>query len=212
MEAVPVAVAEVPPAATEADIAGWLGQLRSPHAWMRDTALRELDRWGRVPAEWADKVPPPLPADDPSRLPALPRPAAPRAAPATIAPDPAHAAATAEPGHPATLKRAPSVSVAEQARVRALIGQLAGNPDPEIELAVRRAIAEAFGDHKPESLATFRGLAGDVRAGELAEDCLQQAFEFACKPSWRNRGAAFVVAVKSWKKKRQGRSLAVDTL
>ena len=57
---------------------------------------------------------------------------------------------------------------------------------------------DPLSDHKPESLALFLGLAGDVRRGELAEDCLQWAFEVACVRRIRNRGAALVGAVRRW--------------
>jgi hypothetical protein len=84
--------------------------------------------------------------------------------------------------------------------VRSLIGKLAGNPDPAIEATFCRAIAEALGDHNPESLGLFLGLAGDVRRGELAEACLQEAFKAACGRGVKNRGSMFTAMVKRWKK------------
>jgi hypothetical protein len=96
---------------------------------------------------------------------------------------------------------APPVPGPMQARVRSLIGQLAGNVEPTIEATVCRSIAVALGDHKPESLALFLGLAGDVRRGGLGEGCLQEAFEAACRSKVRNRGAVFVHRVKCWKRK-----------
>jgi Helix-turn-helix domain len=101
-------------------------------------------------------------------------------------------------------KLARAVPLPEQKRVRDLIAQLAGHADPTIEATVGRAIAGAFGDHKPESLKLFLGLAGEVRRGELAEACLQEAFEVACGKTIRNRGAMFTVGVKQWMAGRRG--------
>lgn len=83
--------------------------------------------------------------------------------------------------------------------VRSLIGQLAGNPEPAIEASVCRAISDALNDHNAESLGLFLGLAGDVRRGDLAEACLQKAFEAACGRSAKNRGSVFTSMVKRWK-------------
>jgi hypothetical protein len=85
-----------------------------------------------------------------------------------------------------------------QAEVRALVGRLAGNADPAIEAKAARGLADALADHNPESLAFFSGLAGSVRRGELAEACLQGAFEAACGRKVRNRGAMFTSEVNRW--------------
>jgi hypothetical protein len=103
---------------------------------------------------------------------------------------------TAAPGAPSQIKPAPLVPGETQAKARGLINQLPGNPDPASPTTVGRAIAEAFHDHKPESLATFLGIAADVRRGVLAIGCLLDAFEAGCSRTARNRGAVFIRAVK----------------
>jgi hypothetical protein len=102
---------------------------------------------------------------------------------------------------PIPSKPARRVPEAIKAQVRCLIGQLAGNAEPAIEATVCRAIADALNDHNPTSLALFVGLAGDVRRKNLAEGCLQEAFEAACGRTVENRGAVFTAIVKRWKRK-----------
>jgi hypothetical protein len=96
-------------------------------------------------------------------------------------------------------KPAGRVPDAAKAQVRALVGRLAGNSDPAIEATTCRAIADALGDHKPESMNLFLGLAGGVRRGRLGEACLQDAFEAACGRKVENRGKMFTAMVKRWK-------------
>jgi hypothetical protein len=103
---------------------------------------------------------------------------------------------TDKPGSSTAGKPAPAVPGRVQAEVRNLIGQLPGNTDPAIEATVCRAISEALGDRKPQSLETFLGLAGDVRRGGLAVGCLQDAFEAGCSRTARNRGAMFTKGLK----------------
>jgi hypothetical protein len=182
---------------TEAQVQGWLADLKiksDAMGWKRMMALRFLNLAGRVPPEWVDKVPPPLPADieqaggkpvdteQASGKPAeLPRPIS----------EPATDVVPKAVGKPA-----PEVSKEVQARIRKLIDQLPGNTDPAIEATVCQAISEALSDRKPESLTMFVDLAGNVRRGGLAAGCLQEAFEAGCSRTARNRGAMFTKALK----------------
>ena len=102
---------------------------------------------------------------------------------------------------PAVGRPAPPVPGASRSDVRARIASLPGNPDRSVVASTARALASALGPHRDEGLtvATFLGLAGDVRAGGLPEACLHDAFEAACGRK-RSRGAAFVDSVKRWKR------------
>jgi hypothetical protein len=98
-------------------------------------------------------------------------------------------------------KPAPAVPGPVQAEVRKLIVQLPGNPDPEIEARVCRAISEALSDRKPKSLAMFLGQAGHVRRGGLAVGCLLDAFEAGCSLGARHRGKMYTTGMKASKAK-----------
>jgi hypothetical protein len=99
-------------------------------------------------------------------------------------------------------KPAPKVPPAVQADVRSRIARLRLPETPRADVAeTARVLADALGPHENPGLtvATFLGLAGDVRKGVLAEACLQEAFEEACGRKAESRGAVFIAAVKRWK-------------
>ena len=81
--------------------------------------------------------------------------------------------------------------------MRKKIASLRLNPDPTVEGSVSRAIAEALDDRAEVSLRLFEGLAADVRRGRMAEGCLLDAFESACRATVRNRGKMFTWSIRN---------------
>jgi hypothetical protein len=99
---------------------------------------------------------------------------------------------------------APRVPRAARAGVLARLGRLPGNPDASDVEATAAELARVLGPHRDEARTaeTFLGIARDVRRGALAADCAIRAFEEACGRGKEARGAAFVTAVKRWKRSR----------
>jgi hypothetical protein len=104
------------------------------------------------------------------------------------------------PAAETTPKAAPRVT--NPAEIRALIGRLsAAPPGDETDCEVfADSLVVQFKDEDPDlSRKTYLGIARDAARGELALSILLEAFEDACKPQKKNRGAAFIAKVKRLK-------------
>jgi hypothetical protein len=99
----------------------------------------------------------------------------------------------------ATVPLAPKVPPSKKARVMGMIGALQTAGGPADDVATARAIGDAIGDTKPESIEAFTGYARDVRTGKLSVDALVDAFEAACGKGKTNRGATLVARIQKWK-------------
>jgi hypothetical protein len=108
--------------------------------------------------------------------------------------------ATAGPG--ATGKPAPPVPSRVQTKVRSLISQTTGNPDPAFEAILCQTLCDALNDQAEESRSLFLGLARSVRRKFLPQHIFQDAFECACGRHVRNRGAVFTASVKRFTQNR----------
>ena len=96
---------------------------------------------------------------------------------------------------------APPIKPESRQAVGKRIGALdAGEASAADELAA--ALVDAFRDaDRATSLATYRGIADDARRGHngLSPGVISDAFEAACARNVRNRGAAFIAAIRRLK-------------
>jgi hypothetical protein len=96
----------------------------------------------------------------------------------------------------------PAPRVANTAQIRTLIGRLSAAPPGDYTdcEALAYSLVSEFKDKDPErSRQTYLGIARDAAQGVLPLNVLIEAFEEACKPQKKNRGAAFVHEVKRLK-------------
>lgn len=105
---------------------------------------------------------------------------------------------------PAAERAAPRVG--SPAEIRAMIANLAARPaadDSDCHVFARRLATEPGFRHNDAdpatSEATYSGLARDTKRGDLPQAVMTEAFEAACRPKVRNRGAMFVSEVKRLK-------------
>jgi hypothetical protein len=107
------------------------------------------------------------------------------------------------PAAPGAIKAAAPVPAPVRSEILAKIGQLSEDvPGQEDFALLASAMVRALGPHEDHDRtnATFLGLVSDVRRGRLPVACLIEAFKEACGSKKHNRGAAFIQAVKRWKK------------
>jgi hypothetical protein len=107
-----------------------------------------------------------------------------------------------EAGEPPGGER-PAPRVSKPTEIRAMIGKLMSQPAADDfdcqALAHRLATDPGFAYHDADpatSEATYLGLACDTKRAELPQAIMTEAFETACKPKVRKRGAMFVAEVK----------------
>jgi hypothetical protein len=110
-----------------------------------------------------------------------------------------------EAGEPRGSERA-APRVAEPAEIRRMIAKLTSQPaddDSDCRALTLQLVNDPSFRHNDAdpatSEATYFGLARDTKRGELPQAIMTEAFEVACKPKVRNRGAMFVAEVKRLK-------------